>query len=161
MKSTSSTGVRITRTSTLKDPSKYTDGDKELKHLDTSLQLIIVETTETDMSHQILSCVSAKEMWETIEQLMEGTEEVKENMLDIVSSQCEAFKSFLEENLSPVFERYTKLLSEIKLQGKTYPIREINRKFMLTLPYYLEHRSTSIRDELILQLLPLMPYMVN
>lgn len=50
-------------------------------HLDTSLQIIIVEVTDNDMSHQIMKCDSTKEMWETTELLTEGTEEVMKNML--------------------------------------------------------------------------------
>lgn len=39
------------------------------------------------------------------------------------------------------------LLNDLSLQEKTYPLRESNRKFM-TLPYHIEHWSTSIRERL-------------
>ncbi|KAL8099492.1 hypothetical protein AgCh_031938 [Apium graveolens] len=70
--STTATGLRIPSSSTLRDPSKYTEIDKELINLYTSLQLIIVESNDNDMSHQLLGSNSAKDMWETIELLMEG-----------------------------------------------------------------------------------------
>lgn len=60
--STSVEGVRILPSSTLKDPTRYTDADKELIRLNTSLQFIIVEATINDMSYQIMGCDSAKEM---------------------------------------------------------------------------------------------------
>lgn len=150
MKSTEETsladGTRIPAGSVKKPEKDFTDADKELVALDTGLQLILVDSTDDDMSHQIMNCISGKHMWDTIELLMEGTEEVKENRLDILTSQYEAFKSLPGESVTVVFERFTRLLNELSIQGKTYPLRESNRKFMLTLPSHVEHRVSSIRE---------------
>ena len=110
-----------------KEMSEYTDTDKEYVRLDTGLMLIIVDSTDKEMSYQIMNCTSGKHMWDTIELLMEGTAEVKENRLDILTSQYEAFKSFQGETVSQLFERFTRLLNELSMQGKTYPLRESNR----------------------------------
>ena len=80
------------------------------------------------MCHQIVNCTTTKHMWDTIELIMEGTEEVKENRLDILTSQYEAFKSLSGESITQVFERYNKLLNELSIQGKTYPLRETNQE---------------------------------
>ncbi|XP_074327614.1 uncharacterized protein LOC141665528 [Apium graveolens] len=101
---------------------------------------------DDDMSHQIMVCVSSKHMWETIELLMEGTEDVRQNRLDILTSQYEAFKSLPGESITQVFERLNKLLNELSIHGKTYPQREVNRKFMLVLPHHLENKASSIRE---------------
>ena len=98
------------------------------------------------MLNQVINCSSAKQMWDTIELLMEGTTEVKENRLDILTSQYEAFKSLRGESITQVFERYNKLLNDLNLHGKVYTSREVNRKFMLTLPSHLEHKISSIRE---------------
>ena len=87
-------------------------------------------------------------MWDTIELIMEGTEEVKENRLDILTSQYEAFKSLSGESITQVYERYNKLLNELSIQGKTYPLRETHRKFMLTLPIMLSIRSQPFVKEM-------------
>ena len=85
-------------------------------------------------------------MWDTIELLMEGTAEVKENRLDILTSQYEAFKSLPGKKITQVFERYNKLLNDLNLHDKIYTSKEVNRKFMLTLPSHLEHKISSIRE---------------
>ena len=139
-------GSRTPARSVPKEMSEYTDTDKEYVRLDTGLMLIIADSTDKEMSYQIMNCTSGKHMWDTIELLMEGTAEVKENRLDILTSQYEAFKSFPGETVSQLFERFTRLLNELSMQGKTYPLRESNRKFMLTLPHHIEHRVTSIRE---------------
>ena len=77
---------------------------------------------------------------------MEGTAEVQENRLDILTSQYEAFKSLPGKNITQVFNRYNKLLNDLNLHGKVYTSREVNRKFMLTLPSHLEHKISSIRE---------------
>ena len=63
--------VKTTPPPVPKDPSEYTEPEKELVGLDTYLQLMIVDLLDTDMCHQILNCVSLKHMWDTIKTIME------------------------------------------------------------------------------------------
>ena len=65
--------------------------------LNTGLQLIIVESIDNDMSHQIIGC----------QLFIEETEEVMENRLYMLTSQYETFKSNPDKTLTSVFERYT------------------------------------------------------
>ena len=62
-------------------------------------------------------------MWDTIELIMEGNNEVRENWLDILTSQYEAFKSLPVETITQVYERYNRLLNELCIHGKNYPLR--------------------------------------
>lgn len=125
---------------------EYSDDEKEEHALDTSLQLIIMDSMDDEMSHQVINCKTAKQMWDSIEKIMEGTPEVQENRLDILTSQYEAFKSLPGENITQVYERYNRLLNELRIHGKEYPLRESNRRFMLTLPHHIEHKASSIRE---------------
>ena len=70
---------------------------------------------DSNMCHQIVKCSTAKNMWDTIELIMEGTEEVKENRLDILTSQYEDFKSLSGESITQFFEKYNKLLKELSI----------------------------------------------
>ena len=70
-----------------KPKSQWTTKEKELVALDDSLQLILVDLMDSDMSHRILVCESGKHMWDTIELLIEGTEDVKQNRLDMLTTQ--------------------------------------------------------------------------
>ena len=67
-----------------KDPSKWTEPEREMVALDSHLMLIIIDSMEMSMFANIASCQSAKEMWDHIEVLCEGTEEVKENKKQIL-----------------------------------------------------------------------------
>ena len=114
--------------------------------LDKNLQLILVESLDPVMYNPVVNCKDAKHIWETIETINEGTEEVRENRLEILTSEYEHFKSTSGEGISEVFERYNKLINKLNLQGKFYTQKKINRKFLLTLPTHLEHRITTIRE---------------
>ncbi|KAK1356538.1 hypothetical protein POM88_049794 [Heracleum sosnowskyi] len=112
------------------------------------LMLILTDSADKEMSYQLMNCVSGKQMWDTINLIMEGTEDVQENRLDILTSQYESFRSVTGESITQVFEKYIKLLNELSMKGKTYPLRETNRKFMMTLPGHVEHKSSSIRERI-------------
>ena len=129
-----------------KEPKDYTPDEKEDASLDINLQLILVESLDPIMYNHVVNCQDAKHVWETIETINEGTEEVRENRLEILTSEYEHFNSTPSEGISEVFERYNKLINTLHLHRKFYSKREINRKFLLTLPSHLEHRITAIRE---------------
>ena len=129
-----------------KKVSEYSDTEKEKVSLDDCLQFIIIEALDNVMYNNIVNCTSAKQIWETIEVLCEGTEEVKENQEQILVSQYEAFMAKPSKGLTEMFERFNRLINDLQLHGKFYDKKEINMKFMLTLPEHLEHKVTAIRE---------------
>ena len=74
------------------------------------------------------------------------TEEVRENRLEILTSDYEHFKSTSGEGISEVFERYNKSTTSWTFMKNSSTQKEINRKFLLTLPTHMEHRITAIRE---------------
>ncbi|KAL8118554.1 hypothetical protein AgCh_016177 [Apium graveolens] len=139
--------VVITKARTYpKEPEDFTPAEKEEASLDASLQLILIDSLDPLMNRYVMNCKNSKHMWETIEVINEGTEEVRENKLEILTSEYEHFKSNPGEGISEVFERYNALINNLNINGKYYSIREVNKKFLLTLPTHLEHRITAIRE---------------
>ena len=98
------------------------------------------------MYNHVVNHKDANHIWETIETINEGTEEVRENILEILTFEYEHFKSTSGEGILEVFERYNKWINKINLNGKFYTQKEINMKLLLTLPTHLEHRITTIRE---------------
>ncbi|KAL8091512.1 hypothetical protein AgCh_033945 [Apium graveolens] len=101
-----------------KEPEDFTPTEKEEASLDTSLQLILIDSLDPLMNRHVMNCKNSKHMWETIE----------------------------EKEILEVFERYNALINNLNINGKYYSIREVNKKFLLTLPTHLEHRITAIRE---------------
>ncbi|XP_063942844.1 uncharacterized protein LOC135150464 [Daucus carota subsp. sativus] len=119
-------GVRILQKSVPKEKSEYTETDKEYIAHDHNLQLII--------------------MWDAIEALMEGSEEVRENIYDMLIARYEAFKAIPGGNFSQIYERFMLLLNELTLHGKTYTQKEINRKLSIVMPPHLVVKTETIRE---------------
>jgi hypothetical protein len=139
-------GIRFQGVMYKKDPALYTPDEKVEVTLDDSLQLILVDSLDKYMFGQVVNCRSAKHIWDTIETINEGTDEVRENRMEILMSEYEHFQSESNEGISEVFERFNQLINSLNLSGKFYTTREINRKFLLTMPVHLEHRITAIRE---------------
>ena len=139
--------VVITKARTYaKELEDFSRAEKEEASLDASLQLILIDSLDPLMNRHVINCKNSKHMWETIEIINEGTEEVRENKLEILTSEYEYFKSNPGEGITEVFERYNALINNLNINGKYYSIREVNKKFLLTLPTHLEHRITTIRE---------------
>ena len=101
-----------------KDPSKYTETEKEKVSLDSGLQLILIESLDNVMYNNIVNCDTAKQIWEKIEILCEGTEEVRSNQRRILISQYEGFMAKPKESITYVFER--KLINDLQFHDKYY-----------------------------------------
>ncbi|KAL8100564.1 hypothetical protein AgCh_032713 [Apium graveolens] len=131
--------VVITKARTyVKDPEDFSPAEIEEASLDASLQLILVDSLNPLMNRHVMNCKDSKHIWETIEIINEGTEEVRENKLEILTSEYEYFKSNPGEGITEVFERITAIreardLSEISLERlygvlKTYELEQIQQK---------------------------------
>ena len=108
-----------------KDPSEYTPDGKEDASLDINMQLIQVESMDPIMYNHVVNYKDVKHIWETIDTINGGTEDVRENIMEILTSEYEHFKSTLVEGISEVFERYNKLITKLNLHEKFYTHKEI------------------------------------
>ena len=72
-----------------KELSEYTDEESEQMNLDDALQLILVESLDPVMYNAVVNCTNAKQIWDTLEIINEGSEEVRENKKEILMAQYE------------------------------------------------------------------------
>ena len=64
----------------------------------------------------------AKDLWDAIKEQFGGTEDVVANTREILAQQYETFSQLNNESLTQQFERFTSLLSKLKLVGQVYPL---------------------------------------
>ena len=50
------------------------------------------------------------------------------------------------ESITRVFERFNKLINDLQLHNKNYETKEVNLKFLLTMPDHLESKISVIRE---------------
>ncbi|KAL8119956.1 hypothetical protein AgCh_017183 [Apium graveolens] len=128
-----------------KDPSEYTEPENEKVSLDSGLQLILTESIDNVMYNNIVNYDIAKQIWEKIEILCEGIEEVRSNPSRIMVSQYEGFMEKSKEGITEVFERFNKLINDLQ-HDKYYEAEEVNLKFLLALPNHIEQKISAIRE---------------
>ncbi|XP_063940573.1 uncharacterized protein LOC135149278 [Daucus carota subsp. sativus] len=139
-------GVTVPHRTYPKTLAEFSDEDNELINLDVTLQLILIESLDPIMYNNVVNCTNAKQIWDTLQIINEGSEEVRENKKEILVAQYEQFVSNPGEGISEVFIRFNNLINNLNLNGKYYNNKEVNLKFLLTLPEHLEHRITAIRE---------------
>ena len=129
-----------------KDPSLYSDSENEKIVMDKNLQLIVIESLDLVMYNNIVNSGFGKQIWEIIEIFCEGTTEVKDNQRQILVSRYEGFMANPNGSITELFERFNKQINDLQLHNKYYETKEVNLKFLLTMPNHLESKISAIRE---------------
>ena len=72
-------GVLIPHRTIPQDTFEYTNEKNEQLNLDISFQLILVESLDLVMYNVVVNYTNAKQIWDILEIINEGSEEVREN----------------------------------------------------------------------------------
>ena len=72
---------------------------------------ILFNGLDKDMFDNVINCTTSKEVWDTIQILCEGTEQVRENKMQLLIQQYEHFHFKQSETLSDTYNRFQKLLN--------------------------------------------------
>ncbi|KAI3830280.1 hypothetical protein L1987_04418 [Smallanthus sonchifolius] len=83
---------------------------------------------------RVRSYKTAKELWEALEKMFAGSEEVKENKRDILKQQYENFVRKEGESLTVLYNRFTYLVGELQCSKVKLENEDILKKFIKSLP---------------------------
>ncbi|MQM17774.1 hypothetical protein Taro_050752 [Colocasia esculenta] len=96
------------------------------------------------------SCVSmfssAKEMWDKLKLIYEGTPEVKETKANLLVYEDEIFKMSPVETIFDMFARLFNITNGLQALKKNYTDSEIVRKVLRSLPLAWHTKATVIED---------------
>ena len=109
---------------------KWSDPDIEQVRKDKKAMNILFNGVDADMFDNIINCKTAKEVWDTIQIICDGTEQVRENKMQLLIQQYEHFHNEENESLTDIFSRFQKLLNALKLHGRVYQTKDSNLKFL-------------------------------
>ena len=82
---------------------------------------------------KIISCDSTKEIWDRLQTLHEGTNQVKETKISMLVHQYEMVKMLEHENIDEMTTRFMNIINQLKALGKRYNNVEIVRKILRSL----------------------------
>ncbi|KAL8099421.1 hypothetical protein AgCh_031884 [Apium graveolens] len=111
-----------------KDPSKYTEPEKEKVSLDSGLQLILIESLENVMYNNIVNYDTTKHIWDKIEILCEGIKELRSNQRRILVSQYEGFMAKPKEGITECLVVNDSEASEDEQDAQAPVIHDVEQK---------------------------------
>ncbi|KAL8098464.1 hypothetical protein AgCh_031284 [Apium graveolens] len=129
-----------------KPKAEWTVEDIEEVHKDKKAMNILFNGLDQDMFGNIINSQTAKEIWDTVQLICEGTEQVRENKIQLLIQQYEYFHFEEGESLNDTFNRFQKLLNGLKLYGRMYQVKDSNLKFLRSLPKEWKPMTVSLRN---------------
>ena len=105
--------------------------------------------------NRVSLCDSAKEIWDKLAITHEGTNQVKESKISMLTLDYEMFKMKPEESIKEMSDRFTDIVNGLKGLGKVYPNKEMVKKMLNSLPKSWEAKVTAIEESKDLNLLAL------
>ncbi|KAL8119214.1 hypothetical protein AgCh_016651 [Apium graveolens] len=125
---------------------EWFDPDIEQVRKDKKAMNILFNGVDRDMFDNIINCKTAKDVWDTIQIICDGTEQVRENKMQLLIQQYEHFHNEESESLTDIFSRFQKLLNALKLHGRVYQTKDSNLKFLRSLPKEWKPMTVSLRN---------------
>ena len=126
--------------------AEWTETEKKAVQLDKKAKNILFMSLEKELFENVINCKTAKEIWEALLVMHEGTEEVRENKQSLLTQQYEMFSNIPGENITATYERFNILLNSLRSYGKAHPNKELIIKFMRSLPNKWDAKTTEIRE---------------
>ena len=109
-----------TRAVTPKATSDYSEEDFKLLEYDAKAFAILAMAIPNEIYSGLLHCETAKELWDALKEQFGGTDEVIANTREILAQQYETFCHIKGESLTQQFERFSCLISELKMVKQEY-----------------------------------------
>ncbi|KAL8126889.1 hypothetical protein AgCh_013981 [Apium graveolens] len=122
------------------------NADDGIKGKDKKAMNILFNGVDGDMFDNIINFKTAKDVWDTIQIICDGTEQVRENKMQLLIQQYEHFHNEESESLTDIFSRFQKLLNALKLHGRIYQTKDSNLKLFRSLPKKWKPMTVSLRN---------------
>ncbi|XP_070032385.1 uncharacterized protein [Nicotiana tomentosiformis] len=107
--------------------------DSELWDNFRAKKILVCGIGPDEYSH-ILACQSAKEIWEALQTAHEGTTQVKESEIDMLTTVYELFRIKDDKSIQDMHTRFTSIINEIHSLGEIIPKNKLVRKILSVLP---------------------------
>ncbi|GKF58181.1 hypothetical protein Tco_0171718, partial [Tanacetum coccineum] len=117
----------------LERPRTYDDHDDNDKaHFNANVRAtnIVLQGLPKDIYKLINHNIEAKDIWDNVKMLLEGSELTKEDRESQLYDEFKRFKMLPGENINEYFVRFHKLVNDIKHIRITMPNIQLNSKFV-------------------------------
>ena len=96
--------------------------------------------------NRISTCKIAKEIWDKLKITHEGTSQVKESKITLLSNQYKMFKMQANESITSWFDRYTTIVNQLNQLGRVILEDEMVKILLRSLPKSWKSMVVVIRE---------------
>ncbi|XP_075079968.1 uncharacterized protein LOC142165280 [Nicotiana tabacum] len=118
----------------LKTRKEYNDADKKAVAKNFRAKKILVCGIRPDEYNRISACQSAKEIWEALQIAHEGTTQVNQSKIDMLTTKYELFRMKDDGSIQDMHTRFTSIINELHSLGEIIPRNKLVRKILSVLP---------------------------
>ncbi|XP_070011150.1 uncharacterized protein [Nicotiana sylvestris] len=129
---------------TPKTRKEYNDADRKVVEKIFRAKKILVCGIGPDEYNRISACQSAKEIWEALQIAHEGTTQVKQSKIDMLTTEYELFRMKVDESIQDMHTRFTSIINELHSLGEIIPRNKLVRKILSVLPSSWESKVNDI-----------------
>jgi gag-polypeptide of LTR copia-type/Zinc knuckle len=117
-----------------KEKEDWEDNDRRMVSLDVKARNFIVQAVPKDIFHSIKLCTSAKNMWETLTVMFEGSSTSMESTITTLTRKYERFFALRNESLTDTHTRFNALVNDLISVGIVKTSHVLKSKFLDSLP---------------------------
>ncbi|XP_070036328.1 uncharacterized protein [Nicotiana tomentosiformis] len=129
-----------------KTRKEFNDADRKAVEKNFRSKKILVCGIGADEYNRILACQSAKEIWEALQIAHEGTTQVKQSKIDMLTTEYELFRMKDDESIQDMHTRFTSFINELYSIGETIPRNKLVKKILSVLPSSWESKVNDITE---------------
>ncbi|VFQ78083.1 unnamed protein product [Cuscuta campestris] len=126
--------------------TEYTSNDKKKMQLNARAINFLYCAVNPDDYRKISRCKTANEMWNKLEVTYEGTSQVKDSKIDLLTHEYELFMMMENETIDGMFERFSTIISNLDTLGKYYEdhVLELLKQMHFSLPHKTKPEESQI-----------------
>ncbi|VFQ92078.1 unnamed protein product [Cuscuta campestris] len=129
-----------------KDEDEYDESDFKKAQLNaTAINFLYCAVNANDYQ-KISRCQTANQMWNKLMITYEGTPQVRESKIDLLTHEYELFAMKENELVEDMFERFSNIVNDLDMLGKTLTDKELVRKILRSLTKEWESKVNSIYE---------------
>ncbi|XP_070036654.1 uncharacterized protein [Nicotiana tomentosiformis] len=104
---------------TPKTRKEFNDADRKAIEKNFRAKKIFVCGIGPNEYNRILACQSAKVIWEALQTAHEGTTQVKQSKIDMLTTEYELFRMKNDESIQDMHTRFTSIINKLHSFGET------------------------------------------
>ncbi|XP_075076853.1 uncharacterized protein LOC142163466 [Nicotiana tabacum] len=129
-----------------KTRKEYTDAEKKAVEKTFRAKKILVCGIGPNEYNRMCACETAKKIWEAFEIAHEGTTQVKQSKIDMLTTKYKLFRMKDDESILDMHTRFTSIINELHSLGETIPRNKLLRKILSILPGSWESKVNAITE---------------